>query len=319
MSKYVSAFRIVAIGMLMGAAEVVPGVSGGTIAFIAGIYERLVNALRQFTPSLLRLLRNEGVAAVWQRVDASFLLMLAAGMGISILLFANAISWLLENQTIAIWSFFMGLVLASVYVVTMQISRFGLDLVLAGATGVVVGVVLTTLVPIELSPTPWFIFAGGAVAVCAWILPGLSGSFILLILGLYAAVIDAIRSIDVVTLAALAAGCTVGIVSFSQALARLLTYYRDETLAVLTGFMLGSLVKLWPWKHTLSYQLREDGSQYPVVEEPILPQTYYNLTGNEPEISLAITSAIAGICVVALVSWLSTRVHKLELHLEDQA
>lgn len=316
MSRLVGALRILIVGMLMGAAEVVPGVSGGTVAFISGIYERLVNALRQFTPTLLRLLRTEGVAAVWRQVDGAFLLMLGAGMGASILLFANAIAYFLSNEPIGIWSFFLGLVIGSVYIVLRQISRFGVDLFLAGATGVIAGVVLTTLMPIELEPTPFLVFAAGAVAVCAWILPGLSGSFILLILGLYATVIDAIRSVEVVTLLALASGCALGLISFSQILARLLTRFRDETLTVLTGFMIGSMVKLWPWKQILSYQLKPDGTQIPLVEEPVLPQTYYNLTGSEPEIPLAITAAIAGIVVVALVSWLSSRAHRLELHLE---
>ncbi|MDZ7683771.1 MAG: DUF368 domain-containing protein [Gammaproteobacteria bacterium] len=240
--------------MLMGAAEVVPGVSGGTIAFISGIYERLLNSLRQFTPRLLGVLRRDGIKAVRDRVDGGFLLLLGAGMGFSVIAFAGIIGYFIEHEAIALWSFFAGLVLGSVYIVTRQISRFGLDLVMAAAAGVAVGVVITSVAPVEIEPTPWFIFAAGAVAVSAWILPGLSGSFILLILGLYTVIIDAINTFEVVTLLALASGCAIGLVTFAQVLWRLLSRFRDETLAVLTGFMLGSLVKLWPWKHTLSYQ-----------------------------------------------------------------
>lgn len=303
-AKY--AGRVIAIGVIMGAAEVVPGVSGGTIAFISGIYERLVNALRQFTPYLLVMLKNHGIKSVWRRVDAGFLLMLFAGMGVSVILFAGVVGYLLKNEPVAIWSFFGGLVLASALVVLRQVSRYGLDLVFAAGAGMVVGIVITNLVPVQLAPTPLFIFLGGAVAVCAWILPGLSGSFILLVLGLYAVVIDAIERFDVLTLATLGAGCVVGLVSFAQVLSRLFRYFRDETLSVLTGFMLGSLVKLWPWKNTVSYQLRDDGSQIPLVQEPVLPNAYLSVTGNDPQIVVAIVAAIVGVVLVLLVNYLAS-------------
>jgi putative membrane protein len=298
--------KLVAIGMVMGAAEVVPGVSGGTIAFITGIYERLINSVRQFTPYLFIVLKNHGIKTVWRRVDASFLLTLFCGMGLAIILFANAVGYLLRNEPILIWSFFCGLVIASVWIVYKQISRMGLDLVLACCAGAAVGIVVTNLVPVQLAPTPLFIFLGGAVAVCAWILPGLSGSFILLVLGLYAVVIDAIEQFDIVTLSVLGAGCAIGLVSFSQVLSRLFRYFRDETLAVLTGFMLGSLVKLWPWKNTLSYQLREDGSRIPLIQEPVLPQVYAEMTGNDAQLLVALTAALVGFVIVILLGRFSS-------------
>ena len=184
------------IGLLMGAAEVVPGVSGGTIAFITGIYERLTNAIKQFTPVLLLRLKDEGFIAVWRAVDASFLLALFGGMGVSIILFARGISYLLVEQPIFLWSFFFGLVIASTWIVVRQISRFGYDLVIFAIIGTSVGMLVTTVIPLQLSPTAWFLFVGGAIAVCAWILPGLSGSYFLLILGLYGAVIDAIKNFE---------------------------------------------------------------------------------------------------------------------------
>lgn len=305
--------RLIAIGMVMGAAEVVPGVSGGTIAFISGVYERLVEALRQFTPYLLVQLGRHGLKSVWTRVDANFLLALFGGMGISILLFASLVTYLLSHQPIGIWSFFTGLVIASTWVVYRQIEGFGADLVLATATGAAVGLIVTSLVPLNLEPTPLFIFVGGAVAVCAWILPGLSGSFILLVLGLYAFVIDAIHQRDIVTLAILAAGCAVGLVSFSQILSRLFRHFRNETLAVLTGFMVGSLIKLWPWKETLSYQLRDDGSQIPLVQEPVLPHIYADVTGNEPQILVALICALAGFGLVLIMNRLANAPDRLEL------
>lgn len=304
--------KIVSIGMLMGAAEVVPGVSGGTIAFISGVYERLVNALRQFTPYLFVFLKNHGIKAAWRRADGNFLFALFGGMGISILLFASTIGYLLRNEPVAIWSFFMGLVLASVWVVYKQISLLTGRIPIACGVGALIGIVITTLVPVELEPTPLFIFLGGAVAVCAWILPGLSGSFILLILGLYAVVIDAIEHLEIITLLTLGAGCAVGIVSFAQLLGRLFRHFRDETLAVLTGFMLGSLVKLWPWKQTTSYQIREDGSHMPLIQEPVMPGVYASVTGDEPQVLVALVALATGIVIVLLVNWFAGR-DRLEL------
>ena len=298
-------FKILAIGMVMGAAEVVPGVSGGTIAFISGIYERLVNGIRQFNPYLLVGLKHHGIKAVWHRVDGTFLVVLFGGMGVSIILFAGVLGHLLRNEPVGIWSFFAGLVIASTFLVYQQISRFSIDVVVGIALGAAFGIVITNLVPIELEPTPLFLFVGGAIAICAWILPGLSGSFILLILGLYAVVIDAIEHLNIIVLGSLAAGCAVGIVSFAQILSRLFRRFRDETLAVLTGFMLGSLVKLWPWKHTISYQLRDDGSQIPLVQEPVMPDAYLAVTGNDADLMVAIISVVAGFLVVLLVDWLA--------------
>lgn len=297
--------KLFLIGMVMGAAEVVPGVSGGTIAFVSGIYERLVNALRQFTPALVTYLFRHGIKAVWQRVDATFLLVLFAGMAVSIVAFARGVSYLLANQPVFIWSFFTGLVLASVWVVHKQISRRGLDLVLATLAGAAVGAVITTLVPISLPASPLFFFLGGTIAVCAWILPGLSGSFILLLLGLYAFVIEAVHKLDIITLGSLAIGCVVGLVAFSQLLSRMFRYFRDETLAVLTGFMIGSLMKLWPWKNTLSYQLGSDGSRIPLMQEPVTPAVYASITGNEPQIAIAVVSALAGFLIVLIIEWVA--------------
>ncbi len=300
-------FKTALIGLLMGAAEVVPGVSGGTIAFITGIYERLLNAIKQFTPVLLLRLKKEGFVAVWHAVDANFLLTLFGGMGVSILLFARGISYLMVEQPIFLWSFFFGLVVASTWIVMRQISRFGFDLVVFTAVGTSVGILVTTVIPLELSPTAWFLFVGGAIAVCAWILPGLSGSFILLILGLYGAVIDAIKNFELDLLLALGLGCFIGLISFAQVLSKLFRDRKDETLAVLTGFMLGSLAKLWPWKETISYQMKSDGSKFPLIQEPIWPQSYIQITGQEPNIIGALCIAIGGILIVLGLDWASRR------------
>tara|TARA_B110000977_G_scaffold193916_1_gene269621 strand:+ start:1103 stop:2047 length:945 start_codon:yes stop_codon:yes gene_type:complete len=299
-------FKIAVIGLLMGAAEVVPGVSGGTIAFISGIYERLLLALRQLTPALVLVLRREGLATLWRQIDGQFLLLLFAGMVVSIVVFASGISYLMQHQPIALWAFFCGLVIASTWVMSRQMTSFGLNLLLLVFIGAVTGIVITGVVPIALPPTPLFLFLGGALAVCAWILPGISGSFILLILGLYGIVIEAIKTLDLMVLGIVASGCAFGLVCFAQVLTRLFKHARDGTLAVLTGFMLGSLVKLWPWKETLAYQLGADGHNIPLVQEPVLPATYVLLTGTDPQIELALMAMVAGCIAVIMLDWLAT-------------
>ncbi len=293
--------RVAVVGMVMGAAEVVPGVSGGTIAFISGIYERLINAIKQFTPYLILRLKDEGLISTWHSVDATFLLVLFSGMGVSILIFASAVSYLLHNEPIAIWSFFFGLVLVSTLVVSRELESFAVEAGIGIGIGVVIGVVITQLVPIALEPTPLMLFVGGSIAVCAWILPGLSGSFILLLLGLYSFVIDAIKSFDLLNLAFLGLGMVIGLVSFSKLLSRLFARFRNETLSLLLGFMLGSLAKLWPWKNTTSYQIKADGGQIPLVQEPVLPNIYSNLTGQDAEIMTAVGCALFGGALVLML------------------
>ena len=290
--------RLFGIGMAMGAAEIVPGVSGGSIAFITGIYERLINAIKHFTPMLLLTLKDEGLKATWSRVDANFLLVLLAGMAISVVLLASGLKYLLVHEPVLIWSFFFALVLFSVWLVLRQISRFGIDIGIAIALGIVIGYIVTSAVPLNIPPTPLNLFLGGMIAISAWILPGISGSFMLLIMGLYRFVIEAIADFNLILLASFAAGCGIGIVAFSHLLSRLLASFKNETLAVLTGVMLGSLVKIWPWRHTLSYQIKPDGSQTPLVEEPVSPWVYSDLTGANPDLLFALIGFVAGAVAV---------------------
>jgi putative membrane protein len=284
--------------MVMGAAEIVPGVSGGTIAFVTGIYERLINSIKQFTPMLLLTLKNEGLKATWMKVDANFLLTLLAGMVVSIVVLASGLKYLLNHEAVLIWSFFFGLVLFSVWLVLLQITRYGIDIVIAIGIGGLIGYILTSAVPLNIPPTPLNLFLGGMIAISAWVLPGISGSFMLLIMGLYRFVIEAIADFNLLLLASFAAGCGIGIVAFSQLLSRLLARFKNETLAVLTGVMLGSLVKIWPWRHTTSYQIKSDGSQTPLVEEPVLPWAYMDLTGADPQFMLAAAGFLAGAVAV---------------------
>ena len=293
--------RIILIGLMMGAAEVVPGVSGGTIAFVSGLYDRLVHAIQHFNPVRLYALRKLSIAQLWAQLDINFLLLLFGSMFVAILSLARGVGYLLEYHPILIWSFFFGLVLASVYSVGRKLKPFNIEVVMAMACGVMVGVIVTHIMPIEADITPLMLFLGGSIAVCAWILPGLSGSFILLILGLYPTVIGAVRDLDIQTLAYVAVGCVVGIVSFSKLLAALLDRFHTITVAVLVGFMMGSLGKIWPWQRTISYQIKEDGNQVPVMQEPVTPEAYHQLTGADPNLVGALLACLLGIAIILVL------------------
>lgn len=231
-------------GMLMGLAEVVPGVSGGTMAFITGIYPELVRSLATFGPSSLPLLRQP--LEFYQQHNLRFLLLLAAGMGMGILLFAQLMRFLLANYQPLVWAFFSGVILMSVLVIGRL--RAPGALVRFMPLGLILGLGLLWLPTTQGEAGLGSIFAGGAVAVCAWLLPAVSGSYVLLALGLYGSVIDAIAEFDVVVLLTLAAGCVVGLLLFARLLAWLMRHYQEPLLSFLTGFMLGSLPKLWPWQ-----------------------------------------------------------------------
>ena len=302
--------RIVAIGALMGIVEIVPGVSGGTIAFISGIYERLINGLKRFTPRLLVELKHRGFKGVWSWLDATFLLMLFGSMGLSIFVFANAVSYLLMNEPIGVRAFFFGLVLASGWAVGRQIEKPDFEIGIAFSAGLAIGLFLVKLAPLEMEPSLFTLFLGGMFAVCAWILPGISGSFILLLLGLYSVVLEAITTLDILSILCLAGGCVLGLVSFARVLSHLFARFRRQTLSVLTGFMLGSLLKLWPWSQTMSYQLNADGSTIPLSEERLLPFNFEMTTGQDADIVMAALAALSGCILVILLVSLAQRSRK---------
>ena len=289
-------FRLVVIGMIMGVAEIIPGVSGGTIAFITGIYPRLIDAVKQCNPAILRVLKNDGCSSAWRRIDGYFLLSLVSGMGIAIILFASALTYLLDNQSIFIWSFFFSLVLCSVLLVVKQMDALNWQTGLWLGAGIALGMVLINFIPMHLEPTLPTIFIGGAIAICAFLLPGLSGSFVLLILGLYQCVLEAIKHLDMVFIFTFAGGCALGLMTFSHILSRLMASYRQETLALLAGFILGSVLKLWPWQYSASYILAADGSAVSIVQKPVLPYTYQGLTGMDANLLLA----AVGFCLGAI-------------------
>lgn len=286
-------------GMMMGVADAVPGVSGGTIAFITGIYEELIETLKRFNPEAIRILLTEGLAACWRYVNGSFLLALMSGILFSLVSVSHLALYLLQQHPILIWSFFFGLILASTWSVVRHIRGWDLNLVSTFLLGGLAAYFLTEQTPGMLEPTTLMVFLAGMVAICAMILPGISGSFILLLMGMYAPVLEAVKAFEWATLAVFAGGCVLGLLSFSRVLSWAFHHCRMLTLALLGGFMLGSLNKVWPWKYTLAYSINEQGQEVPLVQDNLLPESYQVLTGIDPQfwpaLGLMVLGALLGI------------------------
>lgn len=285
-------------GMGMGAADVVPGVSGGTIAFIVGIYDELINSIKSINGKSLKLFFTGKFAAFWKMINGSFLFSILLGIGISVFSLAKIITWLLVEHPILVWSFFFGLVLASTWFVAKDIKGWNWKTILGFVVGVVVAFYITVATPAETPSYLWFIFLCGAIAICAMILPGISGSFILVLLGKYFFIMDAVKTLDLVIIAVFGAGAVVGITSFSRVLSYALKHVRNITLAVLSGFMLGSLNKVWPWKEEITTVV--DGHDL-MIENNILPNQY---------IVEAVVLMLVGFFMVYFLEKLSMKVSK---------
>ncbi len=238
-------------GMGMGAADVVPGVSGGTIAFIVGIYDELINSIKSINGESLKLLFSGNLKAFWQYIHANFLFSILLGIGISVFSLAKVITWLLVAHPVLVWSFFFGLVLASTWFVSKDIKEWNWKTIAGFVAGAIIAFYITIATPAETSAEWWFIFICGAIAICAMILPGISGSFILVLLGKYFFIMEAVKTLNIKVMLIFAAGAFIGITTFSRVLSYALKNFRNITLAVLTGFMLGSLNKVWPWKEKI--------------------------------------------------------------------
>ena len=255
-------------GMCMGAADVVPGVSGGTIAFIVGIYDELIDSIKGINVHAIRLLCKGQLKAFWKAINGNFLFSLLLGIGISVFSLAKLITYLLETEPVLVWSFFFGLVLASTWFVSKDIKEWNWKTILGFLAGAVVAFYITVATPTETPTNLLFIFFCGAIAICAMILPGISGSFILVLLGKYFYIMEAVETLDLVVLGIFALGCFLGITSFSHVLSYALKKFRNVTLAVLSGFMLGSLNKVWPWKEKIEEMVE---GQNLIVEQNVLP------------------------------------------------
>ncbi|HUF17066.1 MAG TPA: DUF368 domain-containing protein [Thermoanaerobaculia bacterium] len=294
-------FGVTMRGFCMGCADVVPGVSGGTMAFILGIYEELIDSIRSLArPPFLRAISKFRIGEALGIVNWKFLVALGSGVLLAILSLAKAIEWAITNHPAYVWSFFFGLVLASVITVGKRILKWSPLLVSALLLGMVGAYVLVGLVPLQTPNDWWFLFLSGALAICAMILPGISGAFILLLLGKYHYVLAAVNDRNPVPIFWVGLGCAVGIVSFAQVLGWLFRRYHDVTVAALTGLMLGSLRKVWPWKVDLAWVLDRHGERMPTVQENVLPALTLNGTVNL-QVLFAIGLAVAGFVTVLLL------------------
>lgn len=294
-------------GVLMGMADIVPGVSGGTIAFITGIYETLIETIKGFVPSFLSLLRHRSLTRFASEARLSFLLTLLLGIGTAVLTLSHLIIYLLTHYPVPLWAFFFGLILASVKIVANEVKLK--DWV--NGCGILVGVAVALLVsratPAQLEPSLLVAFGSGAIAICAMILPGISGSFILVLLGAYSFILGAIKNLDLQVLLVFMAGCAVGILSIANLISWAFHRHRQIMLSVLTGFMLGALDKVWPWKEVLSYRLNSKGEQVPLLEQNVTPGQYELLTGSESQLVVAVFCALFAAVFVLGIEHISGR------------
>lgn len=283
-------FWVAARGFVMGAADVVPGVSGGTMAFILGIYEELIHAIHSVDLAFFRRLFSLRLRDAFASVPWQFVLALGAGIGAAILTLAGALSHALHQYPVLVWAFFFGLVLASVIVVRKRVLHWRPVVFLIAALAAVGSYFLVGMVPVETPEEPWFLFLSGALAITAMILPGISGAFILVLLGKYHYVLNAVVSGDLLTLLIVIAGAAVGLVTFARILRWLFKNYHDYTVAALTGLILGALRKVWPWKDTSGVQ-----------ELNILPPAY------DAEFATAVLLALFGFALVVFLDYLATK------------
>lgn len=284
-------------GIAMGAADVVPGVSGGTIAFISGIYEELLVSISNINLKTISILKQEGFKGAWNSINGNFLATLLAGIGVSVITLAKGISFLLDTEPILLWSFFFGLVVASVIFIGKQITQWNFKTILAIVIGTILAYNITILEPLVTNESSlFFYFISGALAICAMILPGISGSFILVLLGSYKMILEAIHSRDLKLIFTVGLGVIVGLLSFSKVLKWLFFNYKNLTLAALTGFIIGSLNKIWPWKETLSWRTNSHGEEVPLLQKSVNP---FLIEDNQ--IFFSIAMAIVGYAVILIL------------------
>jgi len=301
-------FGLLARGYAMGSADVVPGVSGGTMAFILGIYEELIFSIRAVARKDFwdALLHGRIKEALWA-INLPFLVAVGGGIMLAFLTLAKGLEWMLLNKPIYIWSFFFGLVLASVITVAGRVKKWKPSLVGALILAAIGAYLLVGAVPAQTPDSSLYVFLSGALASTAMILPGISGAFILVLLGKYQFALSAVNNRDLVSLVLLGAGAAVGLVTFAQVLGWLFRKHHDLTVAILTGFMLGSLRKLWPWKEVIESITDSHGKEIPTVVHNVLPPLQVN-GGFNTEIIIALALAAIGFGAVLLLDRLAVKI-----------
>jgi len=296
--------------MAMGAADIVPGVSGGSIALIAGIYQELLDSINSFNWNNLLLLKSFRIKEFYLRLNGNFLLSLVLGIMTSIFALSRVITYLMDEHPIPLWSFFSGLILVSAFLILKETKKWNFVIIVSIAIGTAFAWWVTNLPPTTTPDAPWFTFVAGAIAICAMILPGISGSFVLLILGQYERILKAVMDKDFFTLALFASGCLVGILSFSRVVAFLLRRFHAATIGLLSGFMLGSVNELWPWKLVTSWRTSSSGKEVPFLTENILPGDYLAQVGLQPQLGWAIGAFFFGIGLVLFIEWLASKLQQ---------
>ncbi|HPF52813.1 MAG TPA: DUF368 domain-containing protein [Draconibacterium sp.] len=297
-------------GMGMGAADVVPGVSGGTIAFITGIYEELINSIKSINLNAAKLFFTGKFAEFWKAINGTFLVSVLLGIGISVFSLAKGLEYLLTHYPILVWSFFFGLIVASAIYVSRSIKTWNIGTVVSGILGIVIAYGITVISPAEANTAYWFVFISGMIAICAMILPGISGSFILVLLGMYKFILGAVGDMNIAVILVFLVGAAIGIIAFSNVLSWLLKKYHNLTIAMLAGFMVGSLNKVWPWKEVTQTIIDRHGELKPIAERNILPATYEQLTGHEPWMLAAIALAVVGFVLIFVVEGIGKKLAK---------
>ena len=291
-------------GIAMGAADVVPGVSGGTIAFISGIYEELLSSISNVNLNLFKTLKKEGFKATWKQLNGNFLASLFIGIIISVFSLSKMIKWLLEHKPILLWAFFFGLVLASIIYIIKQIKSWSVIGIIIGVLTALLGYLITVISSVSTQEVSYlFLVFSGAIASCAMILPGISGSYILLLIGIYPLVMTALSNKDLKVISAIIIGVVIGLTTFSKLLKWLFTNYRNQMLIALTGLMIGSLNKVWPWKSVISTYTDRHGLVKPLLEKSILPQNF----NGDSQLLYATLLAVIGFSLILLLEKLAVK------------
>ncbi len=295
--------QIATKGIAMGAANIMPGISGGTIAFISGIYEELMESIKSLNFKNLKGLFKNGLKSYWASINGSFLIILVFGILLSIFFLAKLINFLLVEFPIPMWSFFLGLILASSIYLATKNKSWNYKAIIAALMGAGIAYFVTIVSPVVNAQDPeyWYVFLSGALAISAMILPRISGSLILLLMGEYQFILSALDNLRMTFLCFFGLGTIVGLISLSNVLSWLLRKYFNTTVGFLVGLMVGSLNKVWPWKHTLLSHSNQFAQIIPDKQENVFPFSYYELTGKDPQFLYAILMAITGFLVIFLI------------------
>ncbi|MFV0346541.1 MAG: DUF368 domain-containing protein [Bacteroidales bacterium] len=315
-------------GVMMGAADVVPGVSGGTIAFISGIYEELIETINSFNTKNLKLLLSLKLKQFWKNINGGFILPLGLGIAFSFITLADLVSSIVNNheetkEKILLWAFFFGLIIASVIYMGKQVKKWNAKGIILLTLGCLLTIAISLLSPANGPDTLWFIFIAGMIAICAMILPGISGSFILLLMGAYSIIfayisglLEGIKNMNTETvlhnitpLVVFGLGAVIGLLSFAKLINWLFKKHHNSTIALLTGFLLGSLFKIWPWKVTEQFRTNSHGEEIPYIQSNILPSKFAEMNGDS-HILLAIGFALIGFILLFSIEFIGAKLSK---------